>query len=223
MGVTLKRMPRSSSVLSSGSFLSDPELVQLFQALEEAKAKLSADGSQALDSLAELLAHGGAFVFPCFRRWAEEESPQLRKALVQVIGKAADPKDPFRAVFLFSLIDPLLWDEDPAVRRSARRVLREKLLSVYPEESLEVLAQWASDPAPEKRAFAASLLPLLPERMAKRALILLRCLARTEEEKVRRAVRRSLEILRKRAPKALDEELKRWEADPFLSALLLRG
>ena len=109
------------------------------------------------------------------------------------------------------------------MRRGARRVLREKLLSLYPEEALEILAQWASDPSPEKRAFAASLLPLLPERMAKRALILLRCLARTEEEKMRRAVRRSLEILRKRAPKAVEDELKRWKEDPLLSVLLFRG
>ena len=223
MGVTLERMPRPSSVAPSEPFLLDLETALVLQALEEAKAKISADGSQAVDSLSELLAHGGALVFPHFRRWVEEEPPKLRKTLVQVIAKAADPKDPFRAVFLFSLLDPLLWDEDPAVRRSARRVLREKLLAAYPEETLEILAQWASDPSPEKRAFAASLLPLLPERMAKRALILLRCLARTEEENVRRAVRRSLEILRKRAPKAVEEELKRWEDDPLLSALLFRG
>jgi len=216
-------MPRPSPLAPSEPFLSDPEMVMISQALEEAKEKISTDGSQAVDSLAELLAHSGALVFPGFRRWAEDESPKLRKALVQVIAKAADPKDPFRAVFLFSLLDPLLWDEDPAVRRSARRVLREKLLSLYPEEALEILAQWASDPSPEKRALAASLLPLLPERMAKRALILLRCLARTEEEKVRRAVRRSLEILRKRAPKAVEDELKRWKEDPLLSALLFRG
>ena len=223
MGVTLHYMPRPSPLAPSEPFLSDPEMVMISRALEEAKEKISADGSQAVDSLAELLAHGGALVFPGFRRWAEDESPKLRKALVQVIAKAADPKDPFRAVFLFSLIEPLLWDKEPSVRRGARRVLREKLLSIYPEEALEILAQWASDPSPEKRALAASLLPLLPERMAKRALILLRCLARTEEEKVRHAVLRSLEILKKRAPKAVKEELKRWKEDPLLSALLFRG
>jgi len=223
MGVTLHCMPRPSSVAPSEFFLSDPEMVLVSQALEEAKEKISADGGQAVDSLAELLAHGGALVFPCFRRWTEDESPKLRKALVQVIAKAADPKDPFRAVFLFSLIEPLLWDKEPSVRRSARRVLREKLLSAYPEEALEILAQWASDPSPEKRAFAASLFPLLPESMTKRALILLRCLARTEEKKVQQAVRRSLEILRKRAPQIVEKEFKRWEDDPSLSSLLSGG
>jgi len=216
-------MPRQAKVSPFASTTIDAECAVILGVVEELRISLSQDGEKAAESLAELLTRAGALIFPFFRKWAEEEPPKVRKTLVQAIAKAADPRDPFRAVFLFSLIEPLLWDDDPLVRKSARRALREKLLHVYPEEALEVLAQWTSDPEQEKKILAASLLPLLPEHMAKRALILLRSLARTEEEKVRRAVLRSLEILKKRAPKAVEEELKRWEVDPLLSSLLFRG
>ncbi|MGB9757424.1 MAG: HEAT repeat domain-containing protein [Candidatus Bipolaricaulaceae bacterium] len=215
-------MVRRPSVLSD-PFAADQEEAIFAKALSELRAKISSDGQNAVTALASFLAQGGALVFPLLRAWAEDHDPQVRKSLVKAAEKAADPADPFRAVFLFGLIEPLLWDPDPSVRTLARKALREKLLPTYPEEALEILAQWTADPDPKKKIFAVECLGRLPPSLARRALILLRHLGRSEEGKVRKAVIRALRRWRWAAPNPVEGELRGWLADPGLSELAQRA
>lgn len=200
--------------------LPDQENQLLSQIAEKLRASALEDGHKAAHHAADLLKQGGALVFPALRAWGADPSPEVRKALARVVASAADPGDPFRANFLFDLLSPLLWDADPGVRTLARRVLRRKLIPLYPEEALQTLAQWAAEPDPAKQVLSASSLALLPVAFARRALIPLRHLARAEQPEVRRTALRVIKIWRERAPQAVDAELKRWENVPELAALV---
>lgn len=202
--------------------LQDQENQLLRQIVEKLRASILQDGHKAAHHAADLLKRGGALVFPALRAWGVDPSPEVRKVLARVVASAADPGDPFRASFLFDLLSPLLWDVDPGVRTLARRVVRRKLLPLYPEEALQTLAQWAAEPDPAKQVFSASSLALLPTALAQRALIPLRHLARSERPKVCRAALRALKIWRNRAPQAVEAELKRWESVPELAPLVSR-
>lgn len=211
-------MVRQPSALSEHS-PADREEAILAEALAELHTKLSSDGQNAVTALSSFLAQGGALVFPFLRAWTEDPNPQVRKSLIKAVEKAADPADPFRAAFLFGLIEPLLWDADPSVRALARKVLREKLLPAYPEEALEILAQWTADPDLKKKILAVECLGRLPPPLARRALILLRHLGRSDEEKVRKAVIRALRKWRHTAPILVEGALQSWLSDPELSEL----
>ncbi len=215
-------MVRRPSVLSD-PFVADQEEAIFAEALSELRAKISSDGQSAVTALASFLAQGGALVFPFLRAWTEDHDPQVRKSLSKAVEKAADPADPFRAAFLFGLIEPLLWDADPSVRTSARKALREKLLPTYPEEALEILAQWTAEPDLRKKILAVECLGRLPPSLARRALILLRHLGRSEDERVRKAVIRALRKWRGAAPNLVEGELKNWLSDPGLFELAQRA
>lgn len=214
-------MPRLNPASLHASVLTREEAM-IAEAVEKLRAGLSRDGQEAGRCVAGLIEQGGALVFPALRAWTADPDPQIRKTLAQGVAQAADPGNPFRATFLFALIEPLLWDQDPSVRAQARRVLREELIPTYPEEALEVLAQWAAEPNPQKQAFAAEGLVRLPPSLAKRALIPLRNLGRSGDPKVRGAVVRALRRWRTRAPEAVEMELTRWANDPVLSSLIQR-
>lgn len=202
-----------------GIFTLDPESVFINQVVDELRTELGKDGRKTTEKLAKLLEHGGALVFPALRLWSEDKDKEVRKAMAQAVAKAVDSKDPFRASFLFELIAPLLWDPDPKLRTLARRILRAKLIPAYPEEALEILAQWATEDQ-KKRILAAQCLARLPGPMAKRAFILLRNMVRSEDEKVRQAALRSLRIWQTREPAAVAAELQRWDSDPELARLV---
>ncbi|MCS7240735.1 MAG: hypothetical protein NZ651_05785 [Candidatus Bipolaricaulota bacterium] len=187
--------------------------------MNELRAEVGKDGHKATAKLVKLLEHGGALVFPALRAWSEDKDREVRKVMAQAVAKAVDPRDPFRALFLFELIAPLLWDADPKIRALARRILRAKLIPAYPEEALEILAQWATEDQ-KKRVLAAQCLARLPAPMAKRAFILLRNMVRSEDEKVQRAALRSLRVWQTRNPAAVAAELRHWASDPELAKLV---
>ncbi len=200
--------------------LLDPEAKLIGQAMGILRAQLLVDGKRAAESVANLLEQAGVLVFPALRNWAEDPDPRVRKGLVKAVAHAADPYDPFRAAFLFDLLEPLLWDSDAGVRAAARRVLRKKLIPACPEEALHALARWAAEPNPQKQVLAARCLGHLPPALARRALIPLRHLVRTQEEKVRRAALLVLKIWYSRDPRVVETELKRWENDAELAQLI---
>ncbi len=198
----------------------DLETKLIHRVMDELRAKLAQNGRQAETDVTQILEQAGALVFPALRAWSADPDPRVRKSLIRVVAQAADPRDPFRASLLFDLVEPLLWDEDPGVRASARRVLREKLIPTYPEEALQALARWAAEPSTRKQILAAQGLTRLPPHLARRALIPLRHLVRTEQTQVRRAALGALKVWRARAPEALETELQRWKDVPELAPFI---
>jgi len=193
------------------------EAAQLEELVKEICEKIGTNHTDGLRALKECICQGYVFLFPILRRCAEEERKEVRQALVQAVGEAADPGDPFRASFLLEILSPLLHDPSPEIRRAARRVLRGKLLAAYPEETVEVLVQWAADPEPKRKVLAARLLGYTPPKFSRRALIALKHLAHAEDKTVRRAVVAALKRLVKEAPQLWELELSRWKDDPVLS------
>jgi len=212
----------NSQLLDSETYALAKEEAELQTLVEKICAQLDVDHGQGLRALVECLRRGYTFFFPALRQLAREGAPEKREALAQAIAEAADPADPFRAPFLLEILSPLLCDPLPRIRQAARRVLRERLIAVYPEETLEVLVQWAAEGDSPQKALAAHMLGHLPPRLARRALIALKPLARSPEGHVRRAVLASLRRLAAQAPQCVASELSRWEEDPALAALARR-
>ena len=191
--------------------------------VEKICAQLEVDHGRGLRALTECLRQGYTIFFPALRRLAQEGTQIQRETLVRALAEAVDPADPFRATFLLEILSPMLWDPSPGVRRAARRVLREKFATVHPEETLELLVQWAAEPDPARKALAAHVLGHLPGKLAKRALIALKQLAHSEEREVRRAVLASVRRLSAQAPHVVKSELLRWQEDPDLAPLARRA
>lgn len=198
------------------------EEMELNALVEKICAQLEVDHGRGLRALTECLRQGYTILFPALRRLAQEGTQANRRALLRALAAAVDPTDPFRASFLLAILSPMLWDPNPEMRRAARRVLREKFAPLHPEETLELLVQWAAEPDPVRKALSAQMLGHLPVKVAKRALIALKQLARSEEKKVRRAVLASLRRLSASAPQVVKGELARWQEDPELAPLARR-
>lgn len=198
------------------------EDAELSALVEKICAQLEVDHGRGFRALTECLRQGYTFFFPALRRLAQEGTVANRQALVRALAEAVDPSDPFRAGFLLEILSPMLWDPSPEVRRLARRALRERFVTVHPEETLELLVQWAAEPDPARKALSAQMLGHLPVKQAKRALIALKQLARSEEREVRRAVLAALRRLRAQAAQVVQGELARWQEDPELAPLVRR-
>ncbi len=198
------------------------EEAQLHALVERICLQLDVDHGRGLRALTECLRQGYTLFFPALRRLAQEGTRARRQALVRAVAEATDPHDPFRASFLLEILSPMLWDPSAEVRRAARQVLREKMAHVHPEETLELLVQWAAAPDPAQRALAAQMLGHLPAKLTKRALIVLKQLARSEDKHVRRVTLASLRRLAKQSPQVVGPELVRWEEDPGLAPMVQR-
>lgn len=198
------------------------ELNELEAIVDELCARLGADHGKALQGLSQCLSQAYTLLFPKFRHLAQEGAEDVRHALVRAVAEAADPKDPFRASFLLEILSPLLCDPLPAIRRKARRVLRERLLGAYPEETVDALVQWAADPEQGRRLLAAQMLGHVPPKFARRALIALKHLARCGDGKARRAALSALKRLLQNSPALVKSELTSWGDDPALAPLVAR-
>ncbi len=211
------------SALDSQDFPLSQELSQLEALAEKICAQIRVDHKKGLCALRECLCQGYVLLFPVLRKLAQDEKEGVRRALVQAVGEAADPADPFRASFLLEILSPLLFDPVPRIRLAARRVLRERLLAVYPGETVEVLVQWAAEPDPARRILAAQLLGHAPPKLARQALIALKHLARTGEGKIRPALLAALRRLARKNPQIVGPELLRWQADPALASFVQKA
>lgn len=197
------------------------QMAQILERISEGlRPETPAKSSRAQETLNLLVSQGGALAYPFLRDWLKVAEVPVRRALVRAVAEAADPADPFRAPLLLGLLEPLLRDPDPDVRAQARKALVDVLLPVYPEECLDYLIQWADGGDHVMRGLLKRALAQLPPRLARRALIYLRRLARTGDAKTKRMVLQALESLGRQAPETVAEELRRWADDPELSRLL---
>jgi hypothetical protein len=146
--------------------------------------------------------------------WRDAPSPHVRRAVAVSATRAAEATRLERAPHLMRLVDSLLADRDPTVRRLLGPSALGAFLGAYPDVTFDSLIGWSTSSDPQvlwnvAMAFtAASAAPL-----AKRALIVLRKLALDERRTVWRAVAAAMWQLGRRRPDVVRPELERWLAD----------
>jgi len=149
------------------------------------------------------------------RSWRESPSAAVRRACVVAAGRAAHPRHIEWAEPLLKLLEPLLDDRDPLLRRAlGPSTLGGSLLDCYPTLAFEYLTQWSTSNDPQilwNVAMAFSAPPAAT--MARKALIILRKLSLDERRYVWRAVASALWKLGRKCPEIVRPELARWLED----------
>jgi HEAT repeat protein len=149
------------------------------------------------------------------REWSKHPSINVRRAVVIAAARSAHPTRPERAEPLLKLLEPLLSDEDPTVRKSlGPSALGGSLLRHYPMEAFEYIVKWSTSNDPPvlwnvAMAFAAG----AATPIAKKALIVLRKLSLDDRRLVWRAVSSAMWKLGRRCPEIVRPELMRWLED----------
>jgi len=146
--------------------------------------------------------------------WRDSPSPHVRRAVAVSATRAAEATRFERAPHLMRLVEPLLTDRDPTVRRLLGPSALGAFLGAYPDVTFDSLIGWSTSSDPQvlwnvAMAFTSpSAAPL-----AKRALIVLRKLALDERRMVWRAVAAAMWQLGRRRPDVVRPELERWLAE----------
>jgi len=147
--------------------------------------------------------------------WRASKSANVRRAVVLASMRAASPRHLERAEPLLKLLEPLLEDREPLVRRNlGPSALGTVLLQHYPSAAFEYLVKWSTSNDPQvlwNVAMAFSCKPAAT--IAKKALIVLRKLSLDERRFVWRAVASAMWKLGRKAPELIRPELARWLED----------
>lgn len=153
-------------------------------------------------------------VYPILGAWRTASDPLVRRAVVLVVGVAADPMCLDRVGPLLRLVDPLFTDRAREVRSAVEGVLSQALFSAYPDDVFEHVTGRSTSHDEQVLWHVATALGSSPATMARRALIVLRKLALDERRYVRGAVARALVRLSETSPDPVSGELRRWLDDP---------
>jgi len=147
--------------------------------------------------------------------WRTKGSINLYRAIAIAAIRAADPMHLERAEPLLNLLEPLLVERAPIVRRNlGPSAIGAHLLAHYPSQTFEYLAKWSTSYDAQTLwnvAMAFSAAPAVP--IAKKALIVLRKLSLDERRLVWRAVASALWKLGRKRPDIIRPELARWLDD----------
>lgn len=147
--------------------------------------------------------------------WRSQGSINLYRAIAIAAIRAADPMHLERAEPLLNLLEPLLSEAEPIVRRNlGPSAIGMHLLAHYPSQTFEYLAKWSTSNDAQTLwnvAMAFSAPPAVP--IAKKALIVLRKLSLDERRLVWRAVASALWKLGRKRPDIIRPELARWLED----------
>lgn len=167
------------------------------------------------DACGRLLRKDFTGMMEVLREWREHPSENVRKAVVIAAMKAAKTRRLEWAEPLLKLIEPLLFDRHPHLRRNLGPLaLGGALLFYYPDMTFEYLVKWSTSNDEQvlwnvAMAFSASAGPLL----VKKALIILRKLSLDERRYVWRAVAAAMWKLGRKKPEIVRPELTRWLED----------
>lgn len=147
--------------------------------------------------------------------WKPDRSENLARAVVVAVVRATDPRHPERAEPLLKLLEPLLSNSEPIVRRNlGPSALGTHLLAHYPTETFEYLVKWSTlNDAQSLWYVAMAFSGPAAAPIAKKALIVLRKLALDERRLVWRAVSSAVWKLGRRRPEIVRPELARWLED----------
>jgi 3-methyladenine DNA glycosylase AlkC len=146
--------------------------------------------------------------------WRSHASPGVRRAVIIAALRTADSRRLERAEPLLRLVEPLLADRDPLVRRNLGTSALGALLEKYPAYTFEYLVHWSTSSDPQvlwNVAMTFSTPAAAP--LVKKALIVLRKLSLDERRYVWRAVATALWKLGRRRPDVVRPELARWLED----------
>ena len=166
-------------------------------------------------ALGTLLEQDFARVSESLRGWSGAASPAVRRVVLTAAMGAAETRRPEWAEPLLKLVEPLLTDREPAVRRTlGPLVLGTSLLEAYPDLTFEYLAKWSTSTDEQTLwnvAMAFSSSGAFP--IAKKALIILRKLSLDERRLVWRAVASAMWKLGRKKPEIIRPELAQWLED----------
>jgi HEAT repeat protein len=147
-------------------------------------------------------------------------SENLRRSVVQAVKYAARRDKPERVPHLLALLQPLLRDEEPYVRRNlGQSAIGDGLLRVDPKETLKSLREWSRDRDQFVRwnvamAFSSGIgsfhWPV--------AKSILDRLAKGPEPLVRNAVAKAMRRCRQRYTEEVEDTRLRWLKDPDRAA-----
>ncbi len=147
--------------------------------------------------------------------WRTHESANMHRAVVVAAIRASDSMRLERAEPLLRLLEPLLADSEPLVRRNlGPSAIGMHLLEDYPNPTFEYLVKWSTSNDAQTLwnvAMAFSSPSAVP--MAKKALIVLRKLSLDERRLVWRAVASAMWKLGRKRPDIIRPELSRWLED----------
>jgi hypothetical protein len=155
------------------------------------------------------------FVLQRLHKWREDSSACVRRAVVVAAARAAHPRRLEWAEPLLKLIEPLLSDRDPLVRRNlGPSALATSLLQHYPIMTFEYLVKWSTSSDSQvlwnvAMAFSGS----AAASIVKKAIIVLRKLSLDERRYVWRAAASATWKLGRRRPEIVRPELMRWLED----------
>jgi len=147
--------------------------------------------------------------------WRSQRSVNLNRAIVIAAIRASDPMHLERAEPLLRLLEPLMSEREPIIRRNlGSSAIGTHLLAHYPSQTFEYLVKWSTSNDAQTLwnvAMALSAPPAVP--IAKKALIVLRKLSLDERRFVWRAVASALWKLGRKRPDIIRPELARWLED----------
>lgn len=147
--------------------------------------------------------------------WRSQGSVNINRAIVIAAIRASDPMHLERAEPLLKLLDPLMSEGEPIVRRNlGPSAIGTHLLADYPNPTFEYLVRWSTSNDAQTLwnvAMAFSAPPAVP--ITKKALIVLRKLSLDERRFVWRAVASALWKLGRKRPDIVRPELARWLED----------
>ena len=167
------------------------------------------------DACGKLLHVNFSAMMETLREWREHPSANVRRTVLVAAAKAAQSRRLEWAEPLLKLIEPLLSDRDPTLRRNLGPfALGSALLRHYPDMTFEYLVKWSTTNDEQvlwnvAMAFSASGGP----RLVKKALIVLRKLSLDERRYVWRAVASAMWKLGRKKPEIVRPELARWLED----------
>ena len=142
-------------------------------------------------------------------------SENLRRSVVLAVKYAARRDKPERAPLLLALLQPILRDEEPYVRRNlGQSAIGDVLLRVDPKETLKALSEWSRDRDHYVRwnvamAFSSG----IGSFHWPAAKSILERLAKGPEPLVRNAVAKAMRRCRQRYTEEVEETRLRWLKD----------
>jgi hypothetical protein len=152
---------------------------------------------------------------PILQGWTESPSANLRRCVVIAVRKAGNLKKDELAVPLISLLEPLLPDRTPYVRKNLGPfAIGDGLLRCYPTVTLKYLRKWAGrKDAGTRWNVAMAFASYGGNKQWREGTALLRELAIDERRYVWRAVASAMLYLARRQPQ-VHAMLNNWLIDP---------
>lgn len=148
-----------------------------------------------------LTGHFASF-YPEMVKWTKKESGNVRRAAALAAKYACKTKNVDWAEPLFDLVEPLLFDRDPYVKKNLGPfTIGDAMLRAYPDETLERLEKWIDwDNVHVRWNIAKVFSTAVGAKHSEKGLHILKVLLNDNRIEVKRAVKSAMNNLKKRQP-----------------------